>query len=358
MADPAGGPYGARRADVKPADSVHLTHQTPCFARVFVRSKWRRGGPATKVERVIKAAFTVAPCWDATTRGAGTFVQLVGLALACLLCSSPAPARAAKHEACLQAYEGAQVSRLKGHFTEAREQLLVCAQSSCPAVIRRDCISWLSEVDQSLASVVFSVSDARGQDLVDVRVYANERQLTERIDGRAIVLDPGVYELRFEPRGHAPFTQTITVYEAQKNRLVHVQAAVAPAAVSVQPGQASAAPDPTRARSPYLLSYALAGGAVGVAALGTVLGVLGKREYDRLEKSCREEGCTRGERAQGKRMYIAADVSFAAAGGLGVAALWTYLATRKHVKADSALARSRLTASFVDGAYFSLGTRF
>lgn len=314
---------------------------------------------------MIKAAHKVPPGWDDTSHVAGRYLRLVALALACLVLGPARPAQAAKNEACLQAYEGAQLSRLKGHFTAAREQLLVCAQNTCPAVIRRDCISWLAEVDQSLASVVFSVSDERGQDLVDVRVFANERQLTERIDGRAIVLDPGVYELRFEPRGHAPFSQTITVYEAQKNRLVHVQAhasAVTAAPTSgpapVQSEPSAPALDSKRPRSPYVLSYALAGGAVGVAVLGGVLAVLGKREYDRLEGPCRRDGCTRGERAQGKRMYIAADVSFAVAGGLGVAALWTYLVTRNQVKQNTALAHSSLNASFSDGAYLSVGTRF
>lgn len=248
------------------------------------------------------------------------------LALIALTVLTTAPARADR-EACIAAHEEAQVMRMRGRYSAAREQLLICAQAECPQLISSDCIALMSEVEASLSTLVFAVSDARGQDLIDVHVLSDGKLLSERLDGRAIALDPGVHELAFEAPGYARATQKVTVVEAQKRRLVRVQLLPATAATesaSEQPRDAESA----LVRRRYLTSYVLWGGAAAALGAGIAVGVVGKHKLDQYEKSC-PGTCTDGDVAPGKRLYIGADVAFALAGGMTVAATWLYFATRK-----------------------------
>jgi len=121
------------------------------------------------------------------------------------------------------------VLQRRGALVAAREQLLLCAQKGCPKPIAADCSGWLSEVEQSLSSVVFAVSDDEGVDLVNVHVTANGAAIADKADGRALPLDPGLYVLRFEAPGHSPGEQSITVRQSEKNRIVRMQLRRTPA---------------------------------------------------------------------------------------------------------------------------------
>lgn len=247
----------------------------------------------------------------------------------------PAAPAQADREACIAAHEEAQLMRLRGRYTAAREKLLHCAQSSCPSLISNDCIAWLSEVDASLPSVVFAVADSEGRDLIAVRVLANDALLTERIDGRAVPLDPGVYTLHFEAPGYARFEQIVTVREAQKQRLIRVQLVRSPAHAQSAEAPASTQSSPAMRAIP-LATYVLGGSALAALGVGITTGVMGKRELDRLEPKCDVERCKRSETAYGRRLYIAADVAFGVSVGLAVAATWVYLAARGKRKRDRA----------------------
>jgi hypothetical protein len=139
---------------------------------------------------------------------------------------APAWSRAAAQadqNRCVAAHAQAQMEQRSGALLAAREQLLICAQKGCPKPIAADCTGWLAEDEQSLPSVVFAVSDDQGRDLVDVRVTANGAQVADKIDGRALPIDPGLYQLRFEAEGYEPGEQAVTVRQAEKNRIVRMQ---------------------------------------------------------------------------------------------------------------------------------------
>ena len=55
--------------------------------------------------------------------------------------------------ACLSASQQAQNLRDAHKLVEARAQLRVCARKECPAVVQRDCLTWLGEVERSLPTV-------------------------------------------------------------------------------------------------------------------------------------------------------------------------------------------------------------
>lgn len=126
-------------------------------------------------------------------------------------------------QVCLEAYDKSQTLRQEDKLVGAREQLLVCARNVCPEILRRDCTQWLSEVDESMPTVVLSVKDRRGQDLVDVRVTVDGEALVAQIDGKAVAVDPGVRVFRFDAPGEEPVEKRIVIHAAAKNRAISIQ---------------------------------------------------------------------------------------------------------------------------------------
>jgi hypothetical protein len=275
------------------------------------------------------------------SRGSSRCAGLVyALALAAFCAAGPGLARA-DHEACIASHEEAQLMRLRGRYTAAHESLLRCTQMQCPALIAKDCVALLSEVEASLPSVVFAVSDSDGVDLADVRVSADGRALADRLEGRAVTLDPGVYTLRFEAAGHAPAEQTVTVLEGQKQRLLRVR--LVPGATGEVPSHESRAPAPRNAPATARLthtSYALGGSALAGLAAGIAAGVVGKQIWN----ECDPDGCSDDRKAQGRRLYIGADVAFAASAGLAVAATWLYFHARNKSKRERPSALEQVSA--------------
>ena len=70
---------------------------------------------------------------------------LGGSAVAALLAlvAIPRPAAADTKAECAKAYEASQEQRSSGKLRLARESLVTCSQSACPAFIKKDCSKWL-----------------------------------------------------------------------------------------------------------------------------------------------------------------------------------------------------------------------
>ena len=236
------------------------------------------------------------------------------------------PARA-DNEACLSAHEKAQIERMQGRYVEAHAQLLACAQASCPGGVRNDCKGWLGEVEASLPTLVFAVSEASGRDLVDVRISADGKLLDERADGRSLTLNPGLYTLRFEAEGYVTQEQQVLVREAEKQRIIRVTLQPVGPSVSPASNQPAAHTDASspdaRQRRLLLTSYVLGGAAVASLAVGIGFGVSGKKKYDELKAEGCEPDCPPGEVESGKRRYVIADVAFAAAGAFAITSVIT-----------------------------------
>jgi hypothetical protein len=106
---------------------------------------------------------------------------------------------------------------------EARQRLLRCAQSDCPAVVIDDCAGWLPALENSIPTAVFAISDAQGHDLVDAKVSDHEgRTISERSEGRAVPLNPGVYTLTVAAPGFESVSERVVMRESEKNRIVRV----------------------------------------------------------------------------------------------------------------------------------------
>ena len=216
-------------------------------------------------------------------RLAGAIVLATGSAFA-------QPSRATDVTAeCLDASEKAQQLRSDRKLVEARTELAHCVREACPRLVRRDCLQLMDEVKASLASVVLAVRDASGIDVPDVRV-ALDGKPAERLDGKAILLDPGPHKLRVEPGGSVAVEQDLVVREGEKNRLVTIELpARSPQAADVPP-RADQARRGTSARERAAVAVGLASLlAIGV---GATFGALAIHERAKSDRECPNDVCT------------------------------------------------------------------
>jgi hypothetical protein len=273
------------------------------------------------------------------------------LALIIVLASS-CPVALQAQEECVAAHADSQLLRMRGTLLDARQKLLVCAQSDCPKLISKDCTVWLTEVEASLSSVVFAVTDERGADLVDVEITANGRPLTERADGRATTLDPGAYEFRFRATGFTPLTLSVPIRASEKNRILRVSLTPVPPlaapAVALEPTDESGGVS--------ALTYVFGGvGLAGFAAFAG-FGVAGLSKYASLERQCSPD-CSPGDVAAGKRLYVLADVGLGVGiAGVAAAAISYFMQSSPR---EPAQVQARLEPALLDrGAYLSFTGRY
>jgi hypothetical protein len=149
-------------------------------------------------------------------------------------------ANAQDKQTCNTAYQDAQVARDGHKYLKARDALRICASSSCPGFITKDCTDWLKDVDSRVPSVVFTAKNAAGADVTDVKVTMDGNPVADKIDGIAIDVDPGAHTFVFEGAdGRAE--QKVVVPEGTKAQHIGVTfgAAGAAAVVAMSPGVAA-----------------------------------------------------------------------------------------------------------------------
>lgn len=273
--------------------------------------------------------------------------------MASLLASTVA--RAQDKQACVSAYEEGQQLRKASKLISARAKLLVCAQESCPAVVRKDCTVWVAEVDQITPTVVLAARAPNGKDAVDVAVSLDGKPFVTRLDGKAVAVDPGPHTFRFELAGEAPHDETIVVHEGERNRSVLADfqpaapAAAAPSAVAV-PMRAA----PTPAGAYVLAAFGVAG--LGVFGAFGLMGLADKSDLD--QRNCKPD-CPQSDVDKAKEKFLIADVGL----GVGVASIvlaTVIYATKGEVPAEPASAASLRfdVAPTRNGAAFGLRGSF
>lgn len=223
------------------------------------------------------------------------------LSVAALLCSrnaSPADANTPDKDVCIHSAEDGQHLRSTRKLVEARERLIACARDVCPALVRKDCAQWLSEVEVTVPTVVFGAKNGRGEDVIDVRVTVDGSPVTDRLDGSAIPVDPGPHSFRFEGSGYAPVEQQATIREGEKSRLLTVVFPNAPSG-----------PIPT--------GFWIFGGVGVLGGAGfAVLAALGEHDISNLRSTC-APSCAASSVDSARTKIIVANVSL----GVGIAAV-------------------------------------
>ena len=228
---------------------------------------------------------------------------------------------------CARAYESSQEQRGAGAIFSARVELERCLRDDCPAFIRSDCSRWSKELEAQQPTVIFSAK--RGsQALTRVRVSAGAQVLTEHLSDRAVKLDPGEYDFRFEAADGGLVVQHALIQAGNKDRLVQVEftpSAPTPSATAQPAGAAEATTrtEPAEKHSaaalaagPRVLPWVLL--AVGAASFGTGggLAVSGHNQELELRETC-SPNCTHSQVQPIRTKYLLSDVSF----GVGLISL-------------------------------------
>lgn len=287
---------------------------------------------------------------------------LIGLAtLAALsgVCVAP-PALAGKKE-CAAAYVEAQKLKAASSFKKAREQLILCAKDECLAAVKKDCVAWLDEVNAALPSIVIEAKGPDGKETFDVKVSIDGEVVADKLDVKAIEVDPGTHKLTLEYAGEEPVEQELILRQGQKNKTIEVSFAKKkddkPPAAGPEP-EPEPEPEPKASGTggPPTLSYVLGG--VGLLALGgTAYFWLGasSAESDLESKGC-EPNCPQGDVDSIKQKRLIGDIAL----GVGVvcigAAAYLWLAPGKKAPPKEAAALDVRVGP--NGAWAGYGGRF
>jgi hypothetical protein len=234
------------------------------------------------------------------------------------------PADPPTKEACIASFDRGQRAQSDRALRRALTELIVCSQESCPTVLRADCAGVLAEVRSALPSVVFAADDGSGHELTDVKVYAGSELLAGKLDGRAVSLDPGTFELRFERVGQPAVVVSRMIREGEKSRVIRVSLPAPGAGASSGPGP-DHGPDVLagkRTAVGWVLPGSLA--AVGLTGLGIALytRLSFDSRVDELRGSCAPD-CTQGDRNDLSGMVVTSNVAL----GVGIGALALSVAT-------------------------------
>jgi hypothetical protein len=225
-------------------------------------------------------------------------------------------ARADDTDACLAAYDRSQQLRKDGKLAASREQLTLCMQPKCHALIKRDCSLWMAELEKAEPSVIVKARDAQGKDVPSVRVSVDGALFQERLDGKPHELDPGVHVFRYERDRTFIGEERVVVQEGEKNRIVEVKIEVDRTASGPPAKSPEAPPAPAGA-------YVLLGvGVAGAAAFG-ILAASGQHDLDQMRApgGCAPR-CDESEVSAARTKILAANISLGA--GIFAAAAATY----------------------------------
>ena len=216
---------------------------------------------------------------------------LLAFAIAAVLVAASPPASADVGK-CVDANAHAQALRRDGKLTAARAQLLICGNASCPELVRDDCTARLDEVEREQPTIQFDARDGDGHDLVSVRVTVDGQPLTDRLDGKALRVDPGEHTFVFTVDGQPPVTQGFVLREGEKDRRERVVIGAATVhEAAPAPVVAPAPPAPIEPAHPGLGTRRIVGiglggaGVVGIG-LGAVFGAMASSAWSNAKNAC------------------------------------------------------------------------
>lgn len=243
-------------------------------------------------------------------------------------------------DACVAAYVAGQKEQNQGALLRARRSFETCADDACPGLVKRDCAKWLEEVTQALPTIVVSVRDESGRDLVDAVATIDGARIA--IDGKPLALDPGKHVVRAERPEHSPGTEQLVLAAGEHDRVVAmtlpaIAAAPSPAgAIDVPSPPPPSPPSPRTEGRIAPVTWLL--GAGGIVAGGVFSYFAIRGASNRASFGC-DRSCSSGDYDQVQRDFVIADVAL----GLGVAALAgavvTWLLTRDTAAPSSTAAQ-------------------
>jgi hypothetical protein len=194
---------------------------------------------------------------------------------------------------CIAGNTAAQSHRREGKLAAAREQLRMCSNPKCPALVATDCTKRLDELEAAQPTIVFDVKDGMGRDLVAVNVSVDGHLLTDRIDGTALAVDPGEHVFTFTVPEETPISRSLVLREGEKRRHERIVVGSPPATAAVATPTHSPPPPPMPVESDRAglgtqktLGLGAAGLGVAGVAVGTVFGLMAASEARKQKTNC------------------------------------------------------------------------
>jgi hypothetical protein len=215
-------------------------------------------------------------------------------------------------QACIDAYDSAQVQGEMERLLAAKESLRYCASDACPDKMRQQCAAELSALQARVPSFVLTGPAAQDP---SVQVWLDGAPVQLR-PGEPLEVDPGMHKLRVQAPGRAAVELRLELAAGQQRQQLRLPAPeTAPSAPPVAAG-------PSRVRHPALV-YGLAGMAVLAAGSFGYFGLTGRKEYLRLKDTC-APNCTESQSGAAHTNLVLADISLAVSAASVAAALLVY----------------------------------
>jgi len=204
---------------------------------------------------------------------------------------------------CVDAYTQAQVLRTKDKLVLAKKQLEVCNAAACPDALRKDCITWLAEVQQNIPLLSVDVVDEGGRAVSTAHVTIDGNTVAP---GQAIDLDPGPHTVQADAPGMIAATQDVSLAKGEKRR----------ATVALKAQTAVELPPAVHRPVPVAAIVLASVGAVGIGGF-IGFGLAGNAKRGELDTSGCKPNCSPSDVDTIKTDYVIADVSL----GVGIVSL-------------------------------------
>jgi hypothetical protein len=263
----------------------------------------------------------------------------IGVCAALLFTWLPA-AQSARKTTCASAWRDAKSLIKSGQLRQAKSSMLRCAVAACGARLRQECAQRVAEIEGEIPTIVPVVKDSGGNPLTELKMMMDGELVADKIDGRAVAVDPGPHQFTFEGKRGVLASYKTVILKGQRNRTMEVTLGAwgrePVVKTRVPPG--FLAPSMKGADTPAFNlvydeetsgggtrigagTYALAAvGALGLAGYGLTT-YQGNRENKRLDLC--SPNCSQASVDRIRRMYLVGRISL----GVGAAALLgaTYL---------------------------------
>jgi hypothetical protein len=175
---------------------------------------------------------------------------------------------------------------MAGKLLESRVAMRQCAAEQCPALLQRDCVGWIDQLEAQIPSITFRVT-VDGQSRTDGQMFVDGTLRPELANGKAVEVDPGKHRVRFVLAGVGPYEEEIVSSEGERYRMLEIALFSTASAPTPRAETHKTETRRTETQRPVPLgTYVLGGVAVAAAVSGGIWGAASLSLRHELEDTC------------------------------------------------------------------------
>jgi hypothetical protein len=125
-------------------------------------------------------------------------------------------------KACVVAWRNADTLAKDGQLRAAKTQMLKCAHYTCGGALSKECSRRVVEIEADTPTIVPVVKNDSGEAITDLQLAMDGEVLATKIDGRAIMVDPGTHEFTFQTDKNVYGSYKAVILQGQRNRPIEV----------------------------------------------------------------------------------------------------------------------------------------